>query len=124
MFEVVVEFDGVGRTACHAELAEGAGAEVVEILFELLFLCALGGVDHFRLNRDCTVGAGAFARAAGDAFVVAFGVVDKVEFGAESLGRMVGKTVLGIALRYFRCNEFFAGYFHAFYEACDAGAQC
>ena len=54
---------------------------------------------------------------------MSFGIVDEVQLCAEPLGRMVSETVLGIALRDFRCDEFFAGYFHAFDKACDAGAQ-
>ena len=123
MFEVVAKFEGIGRTRCDAELAEGAATEVVDVASEFFLFGAGGSIDHLGFDGDGAVGAIAFASAASDALMVTFGIVLKRKNGTETVGPFVGVAIFGVTFGDFRSNELLTGDLHAFQQRCQAGAQ-
>ena len=120
LLKVVTELDSGGGTCLHALVAEGATAQVIDVLVEFHLLLAVGHLDHALGHRDGAIGARTLARATRYAAMTALLVVDKLQRAAKAFRNLQRGAIFGILLRHLASNEFATGNRHSLQQATNA----
>lgn len=124
LLEIVAKFQSAVRARRYAELAENAAAQVVDIIVEHAFGIARFVGNFFGDDLYRVVGTVHLADAAGDALMIAVGIVFQRQGGSEPVGDFQGRSVFGIFFRNFRGNKFLARYLHTHEQAPKTFPKC